>query len=879
MAATAPILWLAMLAATAAPGQPAAPAPDSLPVPATAAAAAPVHGHPDFVIDGTRVHAVRVTAAVTVDGVLSEPVWQEAEAFSALVQRDPTEGAPPSQRTEVRIAYDDDAIYIGARLYDTAPDSIVARLARRDASIASDRFAVYLDPQHDRRSGYYFMVNAAGTLYDGTLSNDVEQDASWDAVWKGSARIDRQGWTVEMRIPYSQLRFPKQTTDVWGINFSREIPRRREKDYAVYRPRKESGFVSRFPDLVGIENISPRRSIEVLPYVTTQYEHLDHDPGDPFNNGARTHGKAGGDLRARVASRLTLNATVNPDFGQVEIDPAIVNLTDVESFVQEKRPFFVEGASTLAFGRQGAGDYWDFDWDDPLFFYSRRIGRAPQGEVPAADFSDVPVATRILGAAKLTGRLSPQWSLGTLYAVTDREYARLSTAGTSWQSEVEPLTYYGATRVQREFGGRRAGLGLLSTTTVRSFDDPALRDQLNSSSWMGGLDGWMFLDRSRTWVLTGWSALSHVAGNDARMVSLQRNSVHYFQRPDAPQVEVDSAATSLTGYASRFWLNKEKGAVQFNAGLGVVNPKFEVNDLGFQTESDIVNGHIGSGYKWTRSTRFWRYQSVKAALFSAFDYGGNATLKGGEVSGYTEFHNGHTLDYYTTVGAEAYDNRRTRGGPLMLNPARLTYGMNYLSDTQRQLYVFSVFDAATSRSGSWSFDVYPGFEWKPTAAFSLKVVPGYERVREDAQFVTSFDDPAAAATFGRRYVFATLDQQTASASFWVNWTFTPSLSLQTYIQPFVSAATYRDFKSLARARSYDFTPAPYESDLDFTERSLRGNAVLRWEYRPGSALFLVWTQSRSSSESSSQFSLNPLELVGVPPEDVFLIKATYYFTP
>jgi hypothetical protein len=870
-------LWLTLLAG-AAPGGPPTPVPDSSSL-AVNAATASASGHPSFVIDGHKVRAVRLRHPVTVDGVLSEPIWQGGDPFTALVQRDPVEGAAPSQRTEVRIAYDDDAIYVGARLYDTAPDSIVALLARRDASIASDRFALYIDPDHDRRSGYYFMVNAAGTMYDGTLSNDVEDDKSWDGVWSGSARTDAQGWTVEMRIPYSQLRFPKRASEVWGVNFAREIPRRREKDYAAYRPRKESGFVSRFPDLIGIENISPRRSIEVMPYVTTQNEHLAHDPGDPFNDGSRTRGKAGADLRARVASRMTLSATVNPDFGQVESDPAVVNLTDFETFVDEKRPFFVDGASTLAFGRQGADDYWDYDWDDPLFFYSRRIGRAPQGKVPDADYADVPTATRILGAAKLTGRPSPQWSLGTLYAVTAREDARLSSSGTSSQAEIEPLTYYGVTRAQREFGGRRLGLGLLSTTTVRSFDDPALRDQLNSSSWLGGVDGWVFLDAGRTWVLSGWSALSHVEGNSSRMVALQRNSTHYFQRPDARQVEVDSSATSLTGYASRYWLNKQEGALEFNAAVGFVNPRFEVNDVGFQTRSDAVNAHIGSGYKWTRDTRFWRYLSLRAALFSTFDYGGNSTQRGVGATGYTEFHNGHTLDYYATANAQAFDNRSTRGGPLMLSLPGLSYGVSYLSDSQQRAYVFASVSGETSASGSWSLDLNPGIEWKPTAAFSLKVSPGWERVHEDAQFVTSFNDPAASETFGRRYVFATLDQQTASASIRINWTFTPHLSLQTYLQPFVSAGKYRDYKSLARARSYDFTPATVGDDPSFTERSLAGNAVLRWEYRPGSALFVVWTQSRTTSESSGAFSLNPDLLTGVTPENVFLAKLSYYFTP
>ena len=822
------------------------------------------------------VQALRATGPVTIDGVLAEPVWAGGEAFTGFTQRDPVEGAAPSQLTEVRIAYDDDALYVGARLHDSAPDSIAARLTRRDASVASDRFAVYLDPYHDRRSGYYFMVNAAGTLYDGTLANDVEDDKSWDGVWDSAARIDERGWTVEMRIPYSQLRFAHGEPQVWGINFMREIPRRREKVYAAYRPRKASGFVSRFPDLVGFERLSPGHAIELMPYVTTQTEHLEHPTGDPFNDGSRLRGNGGGDLRTRLGS-LTLNATGNPDFGHVEIDPSTVNLTDVEDFFEEKRPFFVDGAGTFAFGRQGAGDYWDSDWDDPLFFYSRRIGRTPQGRVPSSDFEDVPVATRIIGAGKLIGRLGSRWSLGTLHAVTGRELARLADPDTTWQAEIEPLTYYGVTRAQREIG-RRAGLGLLSTTAIRSFDEPVLRNQLNSASVLAGLDGWLFLDSRETWVVSGWSALSRVEGNPRRMIALQRSSAHYFQRPDASHVEVDSAATSLTGYASRYWINKQKGAVLFNSAVGFVNPAFDANDLGFMRKTDVVNGHLGSGYKWTKPTRLFRYQTLKAAAFSTFDHGGNATRRGVELSSYTEFKSGPTLSLYGTFDAPALNHRRTRGGPLTRNLEGFSVGLDFLSDAQRRSYYYLSAGGGSSVSGSWRAFAYPGAEWKPISALSIKITPGWERVHEDAQFVTVLTD-AASPTNGRRYVFATLDQHSVSASLRLNWTFTPRLGLQTYVQPFVSSAEYRGFKSLARARSYEFEPSSYTNDdLDFTVRSLKGNAVLRWEYRPGSTLYLVWTQRRSESEDFAETPL-PLGRVGdARPENIVLVKLSYYLS-
>ncbi|HEY3215386.1 MAG TPA: DUF5916 domain-containing protein [Candidatus Eisenbacteria bacterium] len=825
------------------------------------------------------VRASRLESPVTVDGALTEPIWRSGEAFEELVQRDPVEGGLPSQRTAVRVAYDDDAIYLGARLYDNAPDSIIARLARRDASIASDRFAVYLDPYHDRRSGYYFMVNAAGTLYDGTLSNDVDDDKSWDGVWEGKARVDEQGWTVEMRIAYSQLRFQRGGYTAWGINFGREIPRRREKDFVVYRPRKESGFVSRFPDLVGVEHIEPGRSIELMPYATSQGEYLKHEAGDPFNDGSRLRLNGGGDLRAGIGSGMTLNATVNPDFGQVEVDPASVNLTDFESFFEEKRPFFVEGASTFEFGRQGAGDYWDYDWEDPLFFYSRRIGREPQGKVPSADFADAPVATRILGAAKLIGRVGPTWSLGTLHAVTKRETAVLQKDGTTWDAEIEPLTYYGVARAQREFAGRRLGLGFLGTAALRSSDDPVLPNQLNSDSWLGGFDGWAFLDRNETWVLSGWSAVSTVRGTTSRMVALQRSSAHYFQRPDADYLGVNPTATSLAGFGSRYWINKQKGAVQFNAGAGMLSPGFDVNDLGYQKRSDLLNAHVGTGYKWTRATRLWRYQSLKAALFGTYDYGGNPTKRGLQASGYTELHNGSTGSYYVAYNPQTINNRRTRGGPLTLNPKAFSFGADFETDSQRRWYTFAELSGSRSASGSWAFDLYPGVEWKPAPTFNLKIGPCWERLHEDAQYVTSLGDPTAAETYGRRYVFAALDQNSAWASLRLNWTFTPQLSLQTYVQPFISSAGYRDFKALVRAGSYEFTPTTDTGNQDFTVRSLKGNAVLRWEYRPGSALFLVWTQKRSDYQTVDEFTLSADRLLETRPENVFLAKLSCYFTP
>jgi hypothetical protein len=825
------------------------------------------------------ITASRLQGPVTIDGKLDEPIWQNGNAVTQFKQRDPNEGSPASLPTEVRVAYDDAALYIGARMHDTAPDSILARLARRDVSIPADRFGVYVDPYLDRRSGYYFLVNAAGTLFDGALYNDGWEDDSWDGVWEGKARRDDQGWTCEMRIPYSQLRFTNG--ERWGINFRRVIQRRSEEDYVVYLPKKESGFVSRFPDLVGMAGIRPKRSIELMPYTTSKGEFLRHDAGNPFNDGSRLKADGGVDLRMGVGSKLTLNATVNPDFGQVEVDPAVVNLSDVESYFQEKRPFFVENAQVFRFGNEGANSYWGFNWPEPTFFYTRRIGRGPQGAVPDADFTDAPVGTTILGAAKLTGKIAPTWNFGTLHAMTAREHAKLDAGGLESESEIEPLTYYGVARTEKEFKNRQHGLGFMTNTAVRSFDDRALKDQLNSQSIMAGMDGWTFLDKSQTWVISGYSVLSHVRGDATRITSLQEGSRHYFQRPDVDYLGVDTSATSLTGFASRYWLNKQKGNSFMNAAVGFLSPRFDVNDVGFMSYSDVINYHVGGGYKWTEPTKARKYQDVLGAVFSSFDFAGNRTWGGVYLAGSTEFQNNYSWNYNFAYNPRSLSARRTRGGPLMVNQPGFQVGNYFDTDGKSKFFWFlDTFLYMNPEPGSFDWYANPGIELKPVSNVLLSVGPLFERVVEDAQFVDSYDDPAATSTFGRRYVFGHLEQKTLSANIRLNWAFSPRMSLLTYIQPLISSGAYTGFKSLAVPRSYEFTPLAYSGNPDFNFKSLRGNAVFRWEYLPGSTLFLVWTQERTDDADPGEFNFRPswTRLMKADADNIFLAKVSYYFT-
>jgi len=854
------------------------------------------------------MQAVRLAAPVTVDGRLDEAVWQGPPVATRLLQSDPEEGAAATESTWVWVAWDDEALYVAARMFDSRPDSIIGQLVRRDVTTPSDRFMVFVDPFRDKRSGYYFAVNVAGVLYDGTLFNDGWDDDSWDGVWsaraqrgdtrEGGASAPRgsgTGWTCEIRIPFSQMRFRRGAEQVWGVNFARRLGRRNEADYLVYPPKQSSGFVSRFPELHGIRNGHHAPALEVLPYVTGKAEYLAPRPGDPFNDGSRYTPGVGLDLRRGVGNSLTLNATVNPDFGQVEVDPAVVNLSDVETYFQEKRPFFTENARIFGFGNEGANDYWGFNWPEPTFFYTRRVGRAPQGRLPGdADYRDPALATHILGAAKLTGKLRPDLNFGTMHAVTRRETGEFQRDGERSTMELEPLTYYGVARVLNERPGGYNGIGAMTTLVQRRFDGDELQGVLNEQSLLGGVDGWHFLDRGKVWVLSGYAAASRVAGTRERMLAVQTGPLHYLQRPDADHLGVDSSATSLTGYIARLWLNKQQGDFFSNSAVGVISPGFDVNDMGYQSRADVVNAHSGGGYKWAQPRGWRQYAHVLGAAYAGWDHGGAMSTGGLYGTGRLSLASQWTIEGSTGFSPALVRNRLTRGGPLVLGRPGVSTDWHVESDPRRcRVYTLDVEAGATPATNSFWSAIGIGVEWKPVPNFSLEIGPEVDRNVDDAQYVRAVaaaEGEVPADFGGLHYVFARLDQTTVLANIRLNVSFTPNLSLQTYLQPLISAGRFTDFKELARSRSYDFihyasaAEAPHPPDDDdpdpsFNVKSLRGNAVLRWEYRPGSVLYLVWTQVREDFEESGELRFGPStrRLFDAESDDVFMVKATYYF--
>jgi hypothetical protein len=851
--------------------------------------------------------AVRASGPVSIDGRLDEGDWRSAKPGTDFIQRDPDEGKPATERTEIRVLYDDSAIYIGARMFDSEPAKIARRLTRRDGDTdgVADRIIIGFDPLHDHLTGAMFFVTAAGSIGDGVLYNDSDEDETWDGVWDAAVTIDDEGWCAEMRIPFSQLRFTAAEHQVWGLHAVRVIQRKNEESWWAFIPKKEDAIVSKAGELDGLDGIKNRRHVEVLPYATARAESLGTaEPGDPFNDGRQGSAGAGLDLKWGVSTNMTLDATVNPDFGQVEVDPAVVNLTAFETFYEEKRPFFIEGSQAFnQFGRNGASGYMGFNRTNPTLFYSRRIGRVPQGAAPG-DYVDRPSATTILGAAKLTGKTSRGWTMNFIDGVTGREFADTATGDQRARIEVEPLTNYLAGRVRRDVG-QRAGFGMLATAVNRDLGDPALQAQLAGSAVVLGADGHYFFTGKRDYVVTGSLSTSRVAGSTAAIARLQRSSARYYQRPDATHISFDPNATELSGWNLQTDFNKNNGNIRPNASYWAVSPGFEVNDLGYATSADRQGGHLALVLLKQTPDAFSRRRQAFFAKWNTWNFAGDPLGDGYFASFNTTFHNYWSFDVTAHGGRWTYSDRLTRGGPIMRAPGFADISAEIEGDDRKPVEWSLEGNYETRPDGSWSGQGEIRFTFKPLPALSFSVGPSLMRGVTATQYVRTVTDSAVTATYGKRYVFAAIDQTEAGMETRINLILSPTMSLQAYIQPLFSVGHYSGFKEAAQPRTYDFIrygedggtitfdpeagayrvrPAvgsPFvipNPDFDFT--SLRVNAVYRWEFKPGSTLYVVWTQQREDETTDGRFAFNQdlSRMMRAPGDNVFMVKVSYWFS-
>jgi hypothetical protein len=847
--------------------------------------------------------AVRLRGrAPSLDGRLDDPAWRDAPAIADFTQRQPNEGAAPAERTEVRLLYDDDALYVGARMFSADPARIQAPVSRRDNVAGAEYVLVSLDTYLDRRTAYSFAVTASGVRAEWFHASDDEadQDLSWDPVWEARTRIDSAGWTAEMRIPFSQLRFVARDAQTWGINLGRSVPSRNESDYWVAVPTRVRGWASRFGALEGVAGIRPSRRMELLPYVASDARlRGTADRRNPFDpDGRDASMRAGGDLRVGLGPSLTLDATINPDFGQVEADPAVVNLSAFELTFPERRPFFVAGRDLI---------------DNP-YFYSRRIGQAPRGGA-SGDYVDRPLNSTILGAAKLTGRLPSRTAVGALAALVDREVAHVHDTATvdggvsaparSDDVAIGPRTAFGVLRVRQELGAQASTVGASLTAVHRELggDDDPLAALLPRRALAGGVDANLRFDGG-TWLLTADAGGSLVQGSEAAVARLQRSSARYFQRPDAgSSVTYDPTRTSLGGYTVNAQLEKASGRHWLGwAFLGAESPGYEINDAGRISTADGISPLWQVRYRETQPGRLFRNYSVSFTQENEFNFDRVRQFGSARGDGTLTFLNFWQLNLTAWHDFPAQDVRLTRGGPSMGT------GWNDVAIAQ-----------LSNRSGAptrWSGRVYYGKnEWgeltnrlsgslsvRPEPRWQLTAAPNFLIYTDSRQYVTTLDS-GRAETYGRRYVFGRLRASEFTLDLRANYALRPDLTLELFAQPYASSGRFDRFGELSAPRSralrrydqygrtvtregvgYRVTETEGQQlsftlpDDDFNVHSLRSNFVLRWEYRPGSTLFVVWQELRDAAEERV-YRVGPRDLArafGAPGDHVLAVKANFW---
>ena len=848
------------------------------------------------------LRAARATEPIRLDGLFTEAVWQSAETGSDFIQRYPTPGEAATLRTEVRIAYDDDAVYVAARMFDPRPDSIAAPLARRDpGSVNSDWIDVIFDSYNDRRTAYRFGLNPAGTKLDVYHFNDTDQDDSWDAIWDAATTIDSLGWTAEIRVPLSQLRFHGSSGEqVWGLQFYRAVARRDEWSHWVAYLPSTPGFVSNFGELHGLSGLQPPSPIEVTAYASTRLASESSPVTSPLGKPERVGAALGADFRVGLGSALSLTGAINPDFGQVEVDPAVINLSAVETFFPEKRPFFLEGSGIFEFDRMAIHAPYGFS----RFVHWRRIGRSPQLS-PGAEWSRGPDQTTILGAGKLSGQVGGGWSIGITDAVTAKEHADIvAVDGERGRVVVEPLTNYFVGRAQRDFGSGRSSIGLLSTGVNRALDVEQ-SGLLRESAWLLGVDG-KISSRTRRWTLGGHFIESRVAGSREAISATQRSSARYFNRVDADHLDFDPSRTSLTGHDAAMGLVYVGNPWFGSAQLAQTSPGYESNDLGYLSRSDLRSAVGAIGRRWSGLSGLFRDGRAMTYVMHASNFAGDPLYKrlGLEGSGTLQ-----SLWYLTgsvAIKPAVVTDRRTRGGPIIETPREWEAEASISTDGRKS--VVGSIDVAYENWSKGGFEgVYTASAiLRPTPSLQLSVAPRLSLVRDESQYIRTVAD-SLSSTFSNRYVFATLRQRTMSLNLRGDWTLSPTLSLQLFSQPFTASARFDNYKELRSPGGFDFNvygrhagtteelgdgrlridpdgngPAasfvvgdrPNESS--FVTRALRVNAVLRWEYRGGSTIYLVWQQTRDGESLLDDSGRDGLHRVlDEPSRNVIHLKASY----
>jgi uncharacterized protein DUF5916/cellulose/xylan binding protein with CBM9 domain len=838
------------------------------------------------------------------DGLFDEACWKTVGWSSGFTQREPYEGEKPSQETAFKILYDQKNIYVAFRCFDTEPEKIEKRLSRRDG-FEGDWVEINIDSYFDKRTAFSFSITAAGVKGDEFISDDGNNwDSSWDPIWYVKTNSDEKGWTAEARIPLSQLRFGDKENHVWGIQVNRLDFRTQEKSNWQFVERNTSSWVGSFGELHGISGIKSQQQLEIMPYVLAQAETFEKVEGNPFATGSGQSLSVGLDGKIGVTSDLTLDFTINPDFGQVEADPSVVNLDGYQVFFEERRPFFIEGRNIFDYRVTSSEAGGPFGSDQ--LFYSRRVGGSPHSYPDLSDqeFAKTPNNTTILGAAKFTGKTKNGLSIGIMESITAKEFAEIDFEGERREEVIEPLSNYFVGRLQKDAKNGNTVFGGMFTAANRELDGTGL-DFLHESAYTGGLD---FLQRwnDKTWYASGNLVFSQVSGSTKAITNTQQSFERLYQREGANHLTIDTSLTSLFGHGGTLKLGKSGGGKRFNFDGGVTwrSPGLELNDIGFLRSTDYVVHFLWAGYRIDKAFSIFQQVRFNYNHWLGWDYGGLHTYHGWNVNAHARFKNNYGIGSGTNIQPYDISTSVLRGGPAMRMSPKMNNWMYAFSDQSKKVFTeFNMFH-------SWAFDQsaktkdYSIFaSYQPTKSLRITMGPGITIHRDDVQFVDNID-------FGNtvRYVNGTINQKTLSMSLRLNYTIKPNLTIQYYGQPFISRGRYSDFKYISnplesnaedryilfdeKQITYNSENEIYEVDEnlddvidyeignpDFNFIQFRSNLVARWEYIPGSELFLVWSQGTTSFGDSQDKILPSLteNIFSQKAHNIFLVKCTYRF--
>lgn len=841
---------------------------------------------------------------IDIDGRINESAWIFTPSSSHFVQRDPLEGEPATQQTDFSIIYDEEYLYIAIRALTDDNSKIKGILSRRDVDTPSDWVFVSIDSYNDNRTAFEFGLNPVGVKMDARRFDDTNEDTNWDAVWDGKTSIDEKGWYAEFKIPFRELRFDGKVKKQWGIQVSRYIAENNEQSYWSYWPKEEDGYVRHYGELDGLENIPNQKRVYVMPYITGSYNTTDDLRTPVHPNSYNYTENIGLDAKVGLTNNLTFDLTINPDFGQIEADPAELNLSAFESYFEEKRPFFVEGGNIFNFSL-GLGDG---DQSTNSLFYTRRIGRTPHDYADDDDgYETNPSSTRILSAGKISGKTSNGWSIGVLDAITRKEIGTVKFAnGTPTINQtVEPLTNYFVSRIQKDLREGKTTVGGLFTATNRNIEDEHL-DYLHNKAYTTGIDfdHYMFNDK---YELEGAFAFSDVYGSEEAIFETQTNSRHYFQRPNADHLNVDSLATNLKGFGHKLAFSKIRGEHwRWALGEWAFSPKFEANDLGFNRQSDTQVQFVWAQYRKDDPGKFLRRYSINFNAWRGATFGTESTGDGGNINGNIIFMNYWNIGSGINLGLPGWHTTATWGGPAVRTEARQNWWGYIASDNRKKINMETLTWIGQNGSGSKWYGIEPNINWRPSQKLSISAKINYNNMFDSWANWPDYGQVEDAQTGNFDFLMCEMDQKTISATLRLDLTLTPNLSIQYYGSPFITTGKYYNFKKLVdpngetfsdRFLEYDKSVQSYNngdeiweidydedgiinyeiSNLDFNYQQFNSNLVIRWEYKTGSSIYLIWSQGASDyiENSAMDYTKDMRNLFRTNIDNVILLKFSY----